>query len=96
MKIGAHVNNIALHHVVFALPFAYMSAFLASGGAPDLTTLFFITLAIMGARSAALALDNLADVKFDSLQARHKNRALVSGKLTKREVKLSIAVYLLV
>ena len=62
-KLGAHINNIALHHIVFALPFAYMSAFLAAGGMPPVMDLVWITVAIAGARSAALALDNLADLK---------------------------------
>ena len=54
-KLGAHINNIALHHIVFALPFAYMSAFLAAGGMPPVMDLVWITVAIAGARSAALA-----------------------------------------
>ena len=61
-KVSAHINNIALHHMVFALPFAYMSAFLAAGGVPSAHDLLWITVAIAGARSAALALDILADL----------------------------------
>ncbi len=95
-KVSAHINNIALHHMVFALPFAYMSAFLAAGGVPDLWTLLWITLAIAGARSAALALDNLADLKYDSQQERLHYRAMVKGDIRPREAKISIAVYLLV
>ena len=58
-KLKAHVENIALHHTIFDLPFAYMGAFLAAGGVPELSVLLWITLAITGARSAALALDNM-------------------------------------
>lgn len=95
-KIGAHINNIALHHIVFALPFAYMSAFLAAGGMPPVMDLVWITVAIAGARSAALALDNLADLKYDKKQPRLASRAMVRGDLKPREAKISIAVYLAV
>lgn len=96
MSIGAHVNNIALHHMVFALPFAYMSAFLAAGGVPPLWELFWITVAIAGARSAALALDNLADLKYDKQQERLSYRVMVRGDVTPRAAKISIGVYLLI
>ena len=95
-KLGAHINNIALHHIVFALPFAYMSAFLAAGGMPPVMELVWITVAIAGARSAALALDNLADLKYDKKQPRLASRAMVRGDLKPREAKISIAVYLAV
>ena len=95
-KIGAHINNIALHHIVFALPFAYMSAFLAAGGMPPVMDLVWITVAIAGARSAALALDNLADLKYDKKQPRLASRAMVRGDLKPREAKISIVVYLAV
>ena len=95
-KIGAHINNIALHHIVFALPFAYMSAFLAAGGMPPVMELVWITVAIAGARSAALALDNLADLKYDKKQPRLASRAMVRGDLKPREAKISIVVYLAV
>lgn len=96
MSIRAHVNNIALHHMVFALPFAYMSAFLAAEGVPPLWDLFWITVAIAGARSAALALDNLADLRYDKQQERLRNRPMVRGEISPRTAKISIGLYLLV
>ena len=96
MSIGAHVSNIALHHMVFALPFAYMSAFLAADGVPPLWDLFWITVAIGGARSAALALDNLADLKYDRQQERLAHRAMVRGEISPRAAKISIGIYLLI
>ena len=84
MSIRAHMNNIAIHHMVFAVPFAYMSAFLAAGGVPSLWEFLWITVAIAGARSAALALDNLADLKYDVDQERFAGRALVRGDLSPR------------
>ena len=85
-KLSAHVNNIALHHAVFALPFAYMGAFLAADGFPSLHDFIFITLAMIGARSSALILDNLIDLKFDRLQPRLSKRPMVAGLVKQNEV----------
>lgn len=95
-KLRAHANNIAIHHMVFALPFAYTSAFIAAGGLPPLWDLFWITAAIAGARSAAMALDNLADLKYDRLQPRLFYRAMVRGEITPREAKLLIILCIVV
>ncbi len=95
-KLRAHVENIALHHTVFDLPFAYMGALLAADGAPSLAALLWITLAITGARSAALALDNLIDLKYDKLHPRFTKRPMVTGAVTRGEaaalIVLSLAV----
>lgn len=91
-KLAAHANNIALHHSVFALPFAYMGAFLAAGGEPPFWTMVWITLAMVGARSTALALDNLIDLKYDKLHPRFTNRPMVTGIVKKGEVLVLIAV----
>ena len=90
-KIKAHINNIALSHTIFDLPFAFMGAFLASGGRVDGWTLFLIALAVTSGRAAALAIDNLADLKFDKLQPRMAHRAMVRGEISKREAKIFIA-----
>jgi 4-hydroxybenzoate polyprenyltransferase len=78
-KLRAHLDNIAFSHSVFALPFAYMGAFLAAGGLPSGEALLWITAAMVGARSAALALNNLIDLRYDRLQPRHAARPLVTG-----------------
>ena len=90
-KLKAHVENIALHHTIFDLPFAYMGAFLAAGGVPELWTLIWITLAITGARSAALALDNLIDLEYDKVHPRFKRRPMVTGAVTPSEAALWVA-----
>ena len=78
-KLAAHINNIALSHAVFALPFAYIGAILAASGVPMASNIAWITLAMMGARSAALALNNFIDLKYDRLQPRFTNRPMVTG-----------------
>lgn len=95
-RLRAHMNNTAFHHTVFSLPFALMGALLAAGGDPPLGTLGWVVLAITAARSAALALDNLADLKYDKQQPRLAYRAMVQGRVTKKEALVFIGVCLLV
>ena len=95
-RLRAHINNTAFHHTVFSLPFALMGALLASGGNPPLGDLGWIVLAITAARSAALALDNRADLKYDKQQPRLAYRAMVQGRVTKKEALVFIGVCLLV
>ncbi len=84
-KIKAHINNIALHHTIFDLPFAFMAALLAADGRPGFWTLFWIAMAVTSGRAAAMAIDNLADLKYDKKQPRMAYRAMVKGEITKAE-----------
>ncbi|HIX83278.1 MAG TPA: putative 4-hydroxybenzoate polyprenyltransferase [Candidatus Megamonas gallistercoris] len=93
-KLTAHINNIALHHTVFALPFAYMGLFLAARGIPSFHDFLWVTLAMVGARSSALAMDNIVDLKFDKIQPRMKKRPLVTGAIKPIEVVALIIVSL--
>lgn len=94
-KLKAHLNNIVIFHSIFALPFAYMGLFLAyDGKVPTFHDFFYITLAMIGARSSAMAMDNLVDLKFDKLQGRMKNRPLVTGALKPFEVIVMILLCL--
>lgn len=87
-KLKAHLDNIVLSHAVFALPFAYIGAILASGGIPKGRDIFWITLAMVGARSAAMALNNLIDLKYDKLQPRFASRPMVTGAVKPKEALL--------
>lgn len=95
-RVEAHVNNIALSHTIFDLPFALIAALLASGGQVSALTIFLIIVAVTSARAAALAIDNLADLKYDKLQPRMRNRAMVSGAITKPEALIFILACFLV
>ena len=95
-KFKAHANNVALPHTIFSLPFALTSAFMAADGHPDFWTVILIVVAITSARWAAIAIDNLADLKYDRLQPRLSYRALVRGEISKGEVLIFIAVCLIV
>jgi 4-hydroxybenzoate polyprenyltransferase len=98
-KIKALLENIAFSHSVFALPFAYMGAFLAAGGLPAGHDLLWITVAMVGARSAALALNNFIDLKYDKIHPRFTKRPMVTGAVKAWEalafIVLSFAVFIL-
>jgi len=67
---------------VFALPFAYVGAFLAVHGVPSVHDLLWITVAMAGARSLAMALNRLIDAGIDARNPRTAGREIPSGKLT--------------
>lgn len=80
----ATLSMIRFSHTVFALPFALLSAILAAGGVPPLRTLLFILLAMVGARSAAMSFNRIADRDVDAKNPRTASRELPSGVLSLR------------
>jgi 4-hydroxybenzoate polyprenyltransferase len=81
-KIKVYLEMIKFQHSIFALPFAYFGAFLAQLRVPDLKTLFWITVAMVGARSFAMALNRLIDMEIDRRNPRTFERALPKGLLS--------------
>jgi 4-hydroxybenzoate polyprenyltransferase len=77
---------VKIEHTVFALPFAYVGAFLAVGGTPSAHDLLWITLAMVGARSLAMALNRLIDARIDARNPRTAVRELPSGQLSATHV----------
>jgi 4-hydroxybenzoate polyprenyltransferase len=75
---------IKFEHSVFALPFALTGALLALRGWPTLRQLFWLIVAMVGARSAAMTFNRIADLEFDALNPRTKMRALPAGELSLR------------
>lgn len=73
-------EDIKLAHTVFAMPFALMAAVLAADGIPTVWQLTWIVAAMVGARSAAMAFNRLADVTFDATHERTAGRPLPSGR----------------
>ena len=90
------LEMIRFSHTVFALPFAILSAVLAAGGWPDAATLGKILLAMVGARSAAMAHNRLADRELDAANPRTAGRALPAGTLSVDYVRVFLAVSVLV
>jgi 4-hydroxybenzoate polyprenyltransferase len=75
------LRDIRIEHTLFALPFAYVGAVMAARGWPTLAQLFWITLAVLGARTAAMAANRYFDRKIDAQNPRTARRALASGTL---------------
>src|SRR5437763_346495 len=73
---------VKIEHTVFALPFAYVGAFLAVNGVPSAHDLLWITLAMVGARSLAMALNRLIDARIDAANPRTASRELPAGALS--------------
>jgi 4-hydroxybenzoate polyprenyltransferase len=73
---------VKFEHTIFALPFAYVGALLAVGGVPSAHDLLWVTVAMVGARSLAMALNRLIDAGIDAANPRTAGRELPSGALT--------------
>jgi 4-hydroxybenzoate polyprenyltransferase len=89
---------VKIEHTVFALPFAYVGALLAVDAVPSAHDLVWITVAMVGARSLAMALNRLIDAEIDARNPRTAGRELPAGRLTRMQVVLfcvaSLAVFL--
>jgi 4-hydroxybenzoate polyprenyltransferase len=90
---------VKLEHTVFALPFAYVGAFLALDAVPSAAEIVWLTLAMVGARSFAMAVNRLVDAGIDARNPRTEGRELPRGALEPWQVVVfcagSLAVFLL-
>lgn len=86
------LEMIKWEHSVFALPFALCGAMLAAGGVPSGHSLLWIVVAMISARSAAMAFNRLADVSMDAANPRTQARALPAGTLTPSFVAIFVVV----
>ncbi len=77
---------VKLEHTVFALPFAYVGALLAWGEIPPARDLLWITVAMVGARTLAMALNRLIDAEVDARNPRTASRELPAGALSRPQV----------
>src|SRR5687767_12834082 len=76
------LEMIKVEHTLFALPFAFLGAVLAANGLPSPRAILWIIVAMVGARSAAMAFNRIADRHFDARNPRTATRALPSGLLS--------------
>ena len=81
-KLVTTLEMIKFEHTLFALPFAFLGAILAAGGLPSAWQIVWITVAMFGARSAAMTFNRIIDIDFDAANPRTANRELPSGKLS--------------
>jgi 4-hydroxybenzoate polyprenyltransferase len=89
---------VKFEHTVFALPFAYVGAFLALDGYPGTANLVWLTLAMIGARTLAMALNRLVDAELDARNPRTASREIPAGILSRAQVwalcAAALALYL--
>ncbi len=84
-KVKDYADLVIFRHTIFALPFAYMSMFLAAGGFPTWRVFFWITVAMVGARNGANAFNRLVDARIDYENPRTRSRHIPSGVVSKLE-----------
>ena len=88
--INAILRLLRIEHTLFSLPFAYMGGLLS--GKMTLREFIWITLAVFGLRSAAMAYNNLADLAIDRLNPRSRMRPLVVGTVSKQTAWLIVFI----
>ena len=81
-NIRTTLEMIKIEHTLFALPFAFLGAALAARGIPTAWQIVWIIVAMVGARSTAMAFNRIADKDFDARNPRTKIRAIPSGALS--------------
>jgi 4-hydroxybenzoate polyprenyltransferase len=95
-RVRIVLEMIKFEHTVFAIPFAFLGAFLAARGFPGWNTVLLIVLAMVGARSAAMGFNRLVDAGYDRRNPRTSERALPKGLLTRSYVLAFVIICSLV
>jgi 4-hydroxybenzoate polyprenyltransferase len=96
-RLTVYLSFIRFSHSVFALPFALAGALLGARHAPvTLSTVGWILIAMVGARSAAMGFNRLVDARIDALNPRTANRELPRGAMTVREATAFVMIASLV
>jgi 4-hydroxybenzoate polyprenyltransferase len=93
-RIRVFLDIVKFEHTIFALPFAYIGMILAAGGLPSFRVFFWITLAMVGARTTAMAANRVIDREIDSKNPRTSTRALPKKLVKPHEVWLLVIISL--
>jgi 4-hydroxybenzoate polyprenyltransferase len=91
-KLKIILEMIKFEHTIFALPFAFTGALLAARGIPSWGTILWITVAMVGARSAAMGFNRWADREIDAKNPRTNTRALPQRLVSPGQVIVFIAL----
>jgi 4-hydroxybenzoate polyprenyltransferase len=92
-KLQTYLSFVRFSHSVFALPFAFAGALLASRQSPiTLIVVAWILVAMVAARSAAMGFNRLVDARFDALNPRTANREIPRGAMSLREAALFVTI----
>lgn len=87
-----YLSLVTFAHTIFALPFALLAAVLAARGMPPLPVLFWILVAMVGARSAAMAFNRIADRDVDAENPRTRSRDIPAGRVSLVEASVFCAL----
>ncbi len=89
-KVRLFLEAIKFEHTVFALPFALMGVLFASPAMPEARALGWILVAMVSARTSAMAFNRIADLRYDALNPRTRTRALPAGLLTVQQMAIAL------
>jgi len=95
-KIAILLEMIKFKLTVFAMPFAFIGAFLAAKGMPDLPVLFWVIVAMVGARTCAMGFNRIVDWRFDQANPRTADRAIPAGQVKMTEAWTMVIISALV
>ena len=82
-RVGIFLEAIKFEHSVFALPFAFLAAFISAGGWPDLTRFFWVIIAMVSMRTFGMSANRLIDGEIDSRNPRTAMRAIPTGEISR-------------
>ena len=85
-RLRLYLDAVKFEHTIFALPFAYLGMVLAAWGWPGWSALLWITLAMAGARTGAMAANRLIDAELDARNPRTASRAIPTGLMSRLEM----------
>jgi 4-hydroxybenzoate polyprenyltransferase len=80
-----YLSLVRFQHTLFALPFAYAGMLLAAGGWPGWSVFGWVTLAMAGARTAAMAVNRVVDAELDAQNPRTATREIPAGRMSRRD-----------
>ena len=95
-NIGVTLDMIKWEHSIFALPFALTGAMLAAHGVPRVSTIIWIVICMVTARSAAMAFNRWADADLDATNPRTAGRAIPAGLLDRKFVAIFTVAMILI
>ncbi len=90
--IRRYLDLIKFEHTIFAMPFAIISLLVASNGKPDLNTLLWVMVAMVGARSAAMAFNRLVDAGIDADNPRTSDRHIPAGLVSRAGAAVFVVI----
>ncbi|MGE5673894.1 MAG: UbiA-like polyprenyltransferase [Mycobacterium leprae] len=93
-RVKTIAELVRIEHTVFNLPFAYLGMFVAAHGWPTWSQFLWITAAMFGARTAAMAMNRLFDAEIDAKTPRTRNRHIPAGLVARKDVWALIGISL--